>query len=265
VTVAPPAPVAPSAAPAKFSADALLAYQGKCDKSMGTQFDPDLPKDVAPVANTSFMTEQDIDQAIANCIAARSGSSRRSISQLGRAYAAKAALMAAQGNASEARENMDRAISQWKVAEAKGSSAAMNFLGAYYGGTFNSSNVSFVDPPDFVKALGYWEAGAKLGNLRAARNAGSVLLQGDQDYPGTKQNIKDAVKLLDQAIQGGEPAAAGVLGRALYSNDPKGVGKDVKRGLELLATACLAGDQNARDFYDSPAAKQKQIPRPAGC
>jgi hypothetical protein len=259
-----PAPVAPPAVPARSSAEILLERQRQCDNLMGTQFDPDLPKDVSPVVNTSIMTESSIDEAIINCQAASRGGDRRFGSQLGRAYAAKAVLLATGGNESQAKENMERARKQWEAARAQGSSAAMNFLGALYNGSFNSANVVFIQP-DNKKALEFWMAGANLGNPKAARNAGSVLLLGSPDYYPVEQDIKAAIRLLEKGIRGGDPTAAGVLGRALYLNDPKGVGKDVVRGLSLLETACAARDQVAREFYDSQISKQKLTSRPPGC
>lgn len=258
-----PAPVPASAVPVKSAAEIRLENQRQCDAAMGTQFDSDLPKNVIPVANTAKMSNLEIDEAISNCEAGRGGANRRFASQLGRAHAAKAVWLVAQGDEIQARQNMDRASELWEAAARQGSGAALNFLGALYRGSFNSPNVVFQQ--DYRKALDYWRQGASLGNPKAARNAGGLLLLGSPDYFPVNQDVRTAVKLLEQGIDGGDPAAAAVYGRALYLGDPKGVVRNPDRGLELLARACAAGESTAKDFYDSAIARQRQLLRPSGC
>jgi hypothetical protein len=252
--------------PVRSDAEIRAEQQHQCDVGMGSQFDPDLPKSVTPVVDTSVLPDATIDQAITSCEGARRGPGRRFNTQLGRAYAAKAVLLATKSDDSGARENMDRAVQQWKAAERQGSGAAMNFLGAYYKGTFNSVSLQFLQP-DFSKALEYWLAGEKAGNPKAARNAGGILLLGPSDYPPVPQDIPRAISLLDKAIKGGDLAAAATYGQALYYGDPKGVSKDMPRGLTFLAKACAGGDSTAKAFYDREIAKQKKQPlvRPDGC
>jgi hypothetical protein len=252
------------------SAEDILAERGReCDVLMGTQFDSDLPASVKYVADTSVLAEADIDRAIASCEAARTGSNRRYNTQLGRAYAARAVLLAARGNDSNARDTMNKAIAQWSAAETQGSGAAMNFLGAFYKGTFNSSIFTFVQP-DYPRALQYWLRGDSAGNLKAARNAGGMLLLGTADFAGVPQNIKKSKELLGKAIKGGDMTAASLYGQALYYGYPTEVTKDSAAGLELLVRACASGDPSAKAFFDTELAKPKKQPllpatRPTGC
>jgi TPR repeat protein len=252
--------------PVRSDAEIRAEQQYQCDIAMGSQFDSDLPKNVTPIVDTSVLSEMAIDQAIASCDGARRGPGRRFNTQLGRAYAAKAVLLATKSDDRGARENMDQAVQQWKAAERQGSGAAMNFLGAYYKGTFNSVSLRFL-LPDYSRALEYWLAGEKAGNPKAARNAGGILLLGPSDYPPVPQDIPRAITLLEKAIRGGDLAAAATYGQALYYGDPKGVPKEMQRGLSLLARACAGNDSTAKAFYDREIAKQKKptLVRPDGC
>jgi TPR repeat protein len=98
-------------------------------------------------------------------------------------------LLASRGNGNDAHYYMNRAITQWSAGEAQGSGAAMNFLGAVYKGSFNSPAFTFLQP-DYPKALLYWRMGDGAGNVKAARNAGGMLLLGPRDFPGVDQDIK---------------------------------------------------------------------------
>jgi hypothetical protein len=256
--------------PAKSAVVVLAEEQRACDAAMGTQFDSDLPNGVRYVVDTSVLSEADIDHAIASCEVARTGPGRRFNTQLGRAYAARAVLLASRGNDADARDDMNKAITQWNAAEAQGSGAAMNFLGAVYKGTFNSPNFSFLQP-DYPKALQYWLKGDKAGNLKAARNAGGMLLLGPTDFPGVAQDIKRSRELLAKAINGGDMTAASLYGQALYYGYPPEIGKkEGASGIEYLIRACNAGDPSAKAFFDTEFAKSKKSPllpttRPAGC
>jgi hypothetical protein len=264
-----PKPVETPQPPVRSTAQILADRMRECDDAMGTLFDSDLPAGARSVVDTSVLSERDIDDAIVSCEAARAGPGRRFISQLGRAYAAKAVLLAAQGHEAEARDVMNKAITQWNAAAAQGSGAAMNFLGAVYKGTFNSPTFAFVQP-DYQKALSYWLDGEKAGNLKAARNAGGMLLLGSADFPGITQNIKKSTEFLEKAIRGGDMTAASLYGQALYYGYPTEVKKDVKIGLDLLIQACGSGDPSAKVFFDNEMAKPRkplQFPttRPQGC
>jgi hypothetical protein len=267
-----PLPVAPKAVeaprpPTISAAEVLAERERECDAAMGSQFDTDLPSSVKYVADTSAWSEADIDQAIASCDAARVAPGRRYNTQLGRAYAARAVLLAASGNDSDARDTMNKAIAQWNAAEAQGSGAAMNFLGAFYKGTFNSPTFTFVQP-DYPKALQYWLKGDSAGNLKATRNAGGMLLLGQADFAGVRQDIKKSRELLEKAIRGGDAPAASLYGQALYYGYPPEIGKkDAAAGLAFLTRACGLGDPSAKSFFDNEIKAKKLLlgNRPAGC
>jgi hypothetical protein len=255
--------------PVKSAAEILGEQQRACDAGMGTQFDSDLPNGTKYVADTSVLSESDIDRAIASCEVARTGPGRRFNTQLGRAYAARAVLLASRGSDSDARDYMSKAIAQWEAAEAQGSGAAMNFLGAVYKGTFNSPGFAFVQP-NYPKALQYWLNGDRAGNLKAARNAGGMLLLGPADFAGVAQDIRRSKELLLRAINGGDVTAASLYGQALYYGYPPEVGKREAVGIDYLIKACNAGDPSAKVFFDTELAKSRRSPllpatRPSGC
>jgi hypothetical protein len=256
--------------PAKSAAVILGEQQRACDAAMASQFDSDLPPGVEYVPDTSALSEADIDQAIASCEVARTGPGRRFNTQLGRAYAARAVLLASKGSYADAVDYMNRAITQWNAAEAQGSGAAMNFLGALYKGTFNIPTFSFLKPV-YPTALRYWLNGDRAGNLKATRNAGGMLLLGPEEFPGVPQDINRSKELLMKAINGNDMAAASVYGQALFYGYPPGVGRNHgPEGIGYLIRACNAGDPSAKAFFDKEFAKPSRSPllpptRPAGC
>ena len=101
------------AAPSRLaaqSADLVL-----CDRLAADPADPDKPADVKGVAD---VVPSDVPTAIKFCRTA-SGSSRRALYQLGRAYAAN--------------RQLPEAIGAWRKAADKGSTSAMVELGVLYG------------------------------------------------------------------------------------------------------------------------------------
>jgi hypothetical protein len=241
-----------------------------CDRFMATQFDPDLSASIPFVADTAVLSESDVEQAVVACVTAReSTGSRRYAAQAGRAYAARASRRSRSGNESGARSDMDEAVAHWKASGAEGSGAAMNFLGAYFKGTFNSSTLSFVSP-DFAKALEYWQKGADAENAKAMRNAGGMLLVGSPDFAPVQRDVPRARRLLEKAIQRGEMTAASELGKAFFYGWSPELGKDVPRGLDLLTKACAAKDPGAREFFDLEMSRDRfrsfmPAVRPVGC
>lgn len=237
----------------------------QCDTLMGTQFDSDLPKDVVPLVSTSLQSDDAIDSAIANCERARVGGHRRYSNQLGRALAARATLFASAGRETEARDFMNRAVQSWKRAAGEGSGSAMNFLGAYYNGTFNSGAKGGVDfvPPDYLKALEQWEKGSNLGNARAARNAAVVYLYGAEQYPPVTQDIGRAITQFERAIKAGDLSASAIYGESLYLGDPKQLKRDPAKGLTYLTSACQGGDPRAKGFFDK--SRKPPVARPPNC
>ena len=241
---------------------------------MATQFDADIPSNVQPVMDIADLSDDAIDHAISACETARTGPhtgpNRRFNTQLGRAYAARAVRLAASADhQDEARALMNKAIDQWKAAESQGSAAAKNFLGAVYRGTFNSKDFKFFEP-QFDTALKYWLDGAALHNIKATRNAASLLLFGNSEYRGVTQDVEKAIQLFKTAIDGGDMSAAGIYGQALFYGYPQGVRKNPAEGVRLLTRACNKGDATAADFFTREFAKTNRSPalpqvRPDGC
>jgi TPR repeat protein len=126
------------------SADLVL-----CDRLAADPADPDKPADVK---GTSDVAPSDIATAIKFCRVA-SGSSRRALYQLGRAYAAN--------------RQMPEAIAAWRRAADKGSTSAMVELGVLHG---TGSGVA----KDEAQARKLFQRAAEAGNPRGVSNLAAL-------------------------------------------------------------------------------------------
>ena len=126
------------------SADLVL-----CDRLTADASDPDKPADVKGVPDVAA---SDIATAIKYCRVA-SGSSRRAMYQLGRAYAAN--------------RQMPEATAAWRKAADKGSTSAMVELGVLYG---TGSGVA----RDEAQARQLFERAADAGNPRGVTNLAAL-------------------------------------------------------------------------------------------
>jgi uncharacterized protein len=126
------------------SADLVL-----CDRLAADASDPDKPADVKGVPDVA---SADIATAIKYCRVA-SGSSRRAMYQLGRAYAAN--------------RQIPEAIGAWRKASDKGSTSAMVELGVLYG---TGSGVA----KDEAQARKLFERAAAAGNPRGVTNLAAL-------------------------------------------------------------------------------------------
>jgi TPR repeat protein len=120
-----------------------------CDRIAADPTDPDKPADVKGVPD---IAASDITTALKYCKTA-SGSSRRALYQLGRAYAAN--------------RQMGEAIASYRKAADKGSTAAMVELGVMYG---NGTGV----PRDVTQARALLERAAEAGNARSVANLAAL-------------------------------------------------------------------------------------------
>jgi TPR repeat protein len=134
---------APSVARAQ-SADLVL-----CDRLAADPVDPDKPADVK---GTPAIAAADIATAIKFCRTA-SGSSRRALYQLGRAYVAN--------------RQVPEAIAAWRKAADKGSTSAMVELGVLYG---TGADVG----RDEAQARKLFESAAQAGNPRGITNLAAL-------------------------------------------------------------------------------------------
>jgi uncharacterized protein len=134
---------APAGAHAQ-SADLVL-----CDRLAADPADPDKPADVK---GTPDVAASDIATAIKFCRTA-SGSSRRALYQLGRAYAAN--------------RQVPEAIAAWRKAADKGSTSAMVELGVLYG---TGADVA----RDEAQARKLFERAAQAGNPRGITNLAAL-------------------------------------------------------------------------------------------
>jgi uncharacterized protein len=135
--------LAPTLAQAQ-SADLVL-----CDRLAADPADPDKPADVKGVPDVA---PSDIATAIKYCRTA-SGSSRRAMYQLGRAYAAN--------------RQIPEAMAAWRKAAEKGSTSAMVELGVLYG---TGSGVA----RDEAQARKLFERAAEAGNPRGVTNLAAL-------------------------------------------------------------------------------------------
>jgi TPR repeat protein len=126
------------------SADLVL-----CDRLAADPADPDKPADVK---GTPDVAPSDIATAIKYCKTA-SGSSRRALYQLGRAYAAN--------------RQIPEAIAAWRKAADKGSTSAMVELGVLYG---TGAGVA----RDDAQAQKLFERAAEAGNPRGVSNLAAL-------------------------------------------------------------------------------------------
>jgi uncharacterized protein len=126
------------------SADLVL-----CDRLAADPADPDKPADVK---GTPDVAPSDIATAIKYCKTA-SGSSRRALYQLGRAYAANRQML--------------EAIAAWRKAVDKGSTSAMVELGVLYG---TGAGVA----RDDAQAQKLFERAAEAGNPRGVSNLAAL-------------------------------------------------------------------------------------------
>jgi hypothetical protein len=258
------------ASKAAANAEIVSIARQTCDRTFAAALDLDVPKATPPMRDTAALSDDEVQAGLSACLVMRNFSDeRRYLTQAGRGYATMAVRVALKGDIDSGRVKMARGVDLWQAAAAAGSGAAMNFLGAYYNGTFNTGKLSFVQP-DTQSAIDYWVKGASANSPKAMENAGIVFLFGPSDYPPIQRDVGRAQLLLTKAIQGGSTYAAAVLGKALFYGSPPEVARNVARGLEYLTKACIAGELSAKRFFDTEMNRSQYsslLPstRPAGC
>jgi hypothetical protein len=254
---------------AAANAEIIGNTRQKCDRNLANPFDPDAPKGSPTMRDTAALSDDEIQQALTACLQMQNYSDdRRYLTQAARGYATQATRRAA-ANTDDATRLMGRALSLWNRAKAAGSGAAMNYLGAYYSGSFNTANLRFVQP-DYREALDNWLKAADANNVKAMENAGLVLLAGAADYPPIQRDANRAQGLLSSAARGDDMNAATALGKAFFYGSPPEITQDYARGLAYLTTACIKGEVGARRFFDLEMNRPQyrtHLPatRPAGC
>lgn len=141
------------------SADLVL-----CDRLAADPADPDKPADVKGVPDVA---PADVATAIKYCKVA-TGSSRRALYQLGRAYAAN--------------KQMSEAIGAWRRAADKGSTSAMVELGVLYG---TGAGVG----RDEAQARKLFERAAEAGNPRGVSNLAALSGGGASSDPARAREL----------------------------------------------------------------------------
>jgi TPR repeat protein len=224
------------------SADLVL-----CDRIAADPADPDKPADVKGVAE---LAASDVATAIKFCRTA-SGSSRRAMYQLGRAYAAN--------------RQMAEAIGAWRKAADKGSTSAMVELGVIYG---NGAGVA----KDEAQARKLFERAAAAGNPRGISNlaalggeapsdpvqARSLLAKAGETNPeaqyqlglmiadgvGGPQDDVTARALFQKAAAQNHPAALERMGA--FAQEGRGGDKDATAAKAYYEKAAALGNEDAK-------------------
>jgi TPR repeat protein len=226
------------------SADLVL-----CDRIAADPADPDKPTDVKGV---SEIAPSDVATAIKFCRTA-SGSSRRALYQLGRAYAANRQIM--------------EAIAAWRKAADKGSTSAMIELGVAYG---TGSGVA----RDEAQARKLFERAAAAGNPRGISNLAALSGDAPSDPVQTRSLLAKAGETNAEAqYQLGLMIADGVGGpkddvtaRALFQ---KAAAQNHPAALErmgVFAQEGRGGDKDAaaaKAYYEKAAALGNEDARTA--
>jgi TPR repeat protein len=233
----------PAAALAQ-SADLVL-----CDRIAADPADPDRPADVQGVA---AIAKADIATAIRFCKTA-SGSSRRALYQLGRAYAAN--------------KQIAEALAAWRKAADKGSTSAMVELGVALG-----TGNGVARDPDAARKL--FERAAQAGNARGVSNLAAVSGGAAASNPAqaraqlakaAEANVAEAQFQLGLMLAEGEGGAKDEAGaRALFEkaaaqNHPealvwagsfaqRGVGgpEDTAKAKDYFSKAAALGNEEAK-------------------
>jgi TPR repeat protein len=225
---------APSWAHAQ-SADLVL-----CDRLAADPADPDKPADVKGAAD---IAPSDVATAIKFCKTA-SGSSRRALYQLGRAYAAN--------------RQVPEAIGAWRKAADKGSTSAMVELGVLYG---NGAGVA----KDEAQARKLFERAAAAGNPRGISNLAALGGGAPADPAQTRSLLAKAGETNAEAqYELGMMIADGVGGpkddvtaRALFE---KAAAQNHPGALERMGAFALEGRGGEKDstaakaYYEKAAA-----------
>jgi TPR repeat protein len=233
---------APSPARAQ-SADLVL-----CDRVAADPADPEKPADVKGVAEVA---PSDIPTAIKYCKQA-SGSSRRALYQLGRAYAAN--------------RQTPEAIAAWRKAADKGSSSAMVELGVLYG---TGTGVA----RDEAQARKLFERAADAGNPRGVTNLAALSGGGAASDPARARELleKSAATNAEAQYQLGlmlaegsggakdDAGARGLFEKAAAQNHPgalermgafteqgRGGPKDSSAAKAYYERAAALGDEDAK-------------------
>jgi uncharacterized protein len=225
------------------SADLVL-----CDRLAADPGDPDKPADVKGVPDVA---PSDIPTAIRYCKNA-SGSSRRALYQLGRAYAAN--------------RQVPEAITAWRKAADKGSTSAMVELGVLYG---TGSGVA----RDEDQARKLFERAATAGNPRGVTNLAALSGGGASSDPararellakaaetnaeaqyqlglmmadgtGGAQDDAGARRLFEKAAAQNHPGALERMG--VFTQEGRGGPKDASAAKSYYERASALGDEDAK-------------------
>jgi TPR repeat protein len=225
------------------SADLVL-----CDRLAADPADPDKPADVRGVPD---IVPADIPTAIRYCKTA-SGSSRRALYQLGRAYAAN--------------RQTAEAIAAWRKAADKGSTSAMVELGVLYG-----TGAGVARDEDQARKL--FERAAQAGNPRGVTNLAAISGGGASSDPararellakaaetnaeaqyqlgqmladgtGGAQDDAGARRMFEKAAAQNHPGALERMGA--FTQQGRGGPKDASAAKSYYERASALGDEDAK-------------------
>ena len=216
----------------RSSAHAQSADLVLCDRLAADPADPDKP---AGVRGTPDITQSDVATAIKFCRVA-SAASRRALYELGRAYAAN--------------HQLPEAVSAYRKAADKGSTAAMVELGVLFA---NGSGV----PKDEAQARKLFERAAEAGNPRGATNLAAL-----SDNGGAPSDPVEARALLSKAAETNSAEAQFQLG--LMNADGIGGPKDDVAARALFEKAAAQNHPGALDWMGAFAESGRGGPKDSG-
>ena len=227
------------------SADLVL-----CDRIAADPADPDRPADVPGVTT---IAKSDIATAIKFCKTA-SGSSRRALYQLGRAYAAN--------------KQIAEALAAWRKAADKGSTSAMVEFGVALG-----TGNGVAKDPDAARKL--FERAAQAGNPRGVSNLAAVSGGGGAANPAQARaqlakaadaNVAEAQFQLGLMLAEGEGGAKDEAGaRALFEKPPRKIIPTLWSGpahLPREASAARKTPPRPRTISAAPPRSATKKPKP---
>ncbi len=250
----------------------------RCDKLSGSRYDDDNKSGVFQ-PDMNLLSSDEIEQAISSCRLASASQKkgaveRHFLTQLGRSLAASAVRKAIEADDVEAHRRMEQAVQAWNQAQLKGSSYAMDLIGAFHYGVFAKEAkkaANFFGQKNISEAAQWWKRSAESGNAVAMVNLAGALL--DPDYEGPDKNSESAaLRWLHEAKEKRYPKAyinhaSNILAGKL---DKKTSMTDEERGRRAAEMAekafgCLGDKESVEKFFSENPRLQKYRNTNAAC
>ena len=249
---------APATSTSISNAGAAARSMEICTRNAGSKFDTDNASKDGP-ADTASLSDEVIRTTIQACQSAAqqindSTGKRRALAQLGRVQAAQAVSLAKGGLGAQARQLMQSAVGSWMTAANLKSAIAMNFLGAYFDGSY-SREVNRADSDYFVQrdqatAITWWRSAADAGNPTAMSNMAAMMLDPKSRLVNFDAYMAD--RYLEAAMSQGLPRAfinkaSGVINGHLEPH--LSIEAKRRKAAQLVERAACLGDRTNADLF----------------